>query len=330
MNAETGLPETLHEAIQFFATGDNAFNFLVARRWPNGVVCPTCGSSEVSFVSTRKVWECKTKHPKRQFSVKVGTIFEDSPIALDKWFAAMWLVMNCKNGVSSYEISRELGVTQKTGWFMLHRIRRAMESGTILKSKMNGIVEADEAYIGGQAKFMHKDVKRRRGVALGHAAAAKTAVMGLLQRPTESQPVSKVLAIVLPGTPTKRAAMANLNANVEKGAEVQTDMARIYEDVRADYAHKVVDHVEAYVQNNVHTNGLENFWCLLKRAIKGTYVSVEPCHLHRYVSEQVIRFNSRKEDNHGRFLALIDRIFGLRLTYKALTESNFNGLPCQA
>ena len=330
MNAETNLPETLFEAIQYYATGDNAFNLLVSRRWPNGVICPTCGVTDAKFIGTRKLWECRGKHAKRQFSVKVGTIFEDSPIKLEKWFAAMWLVTNCKNGVSSYEIAREIGVTQKTGWFMLHRIRLAMEAGSFLKSKMSGTVEADESYIGGQAKFMHKDVKARRGLALGHAAAAKTAVMGILQRPTETQPVSKVLAVVLPKTPTKVAAMANLKANVELGSEVQTDCARIYEDVNRDYTHKVVDHVEAYVQNNVHTNGLENFWSLLKRSIKGTYVSVEPCHLGRYVAEQVFRFNERKDDNHGRFLNVLGKVFGRLIQYKQLIGTDTLGLPCQA
>ena len=137
MNAETGFPETLNEAIRFFSTGDNAHNFMVALRWPDGVSCPTCGATDVRFISgTRKVWECKQKHPKRQFSVKVGTIFEDSPIRLDKWFMAMWMLANCKNGISSYEIHRELGVTQKTAWFMLQRIRMALQAGTIVKSKL--------------------------------------------------------------------------------------------------------------------------------------------------------------------------------------------------
>jgi hypothetical protein len=163
LNADTGLPETLHEAIRYFAKGDNAFEFMKGIRWPNGVSCPTCGATDVRFISTRKLWECKQKHPKKQFSVKVGTIFEDSPIKLDKWFAALWLVANCKNGVSSYEIHRELGVTQKTGWFMLHRLRLAMQAGSLIVDKFGGTVEVDESYIGGKARNMHKAVGDAKG-----------------------------------------------------------------------------------------------------------------------------------------------------------------------
>lgn len=203
MNENTGLPETLHEAITYFATGDNAWNFMVNLRWSKGVTCPTCGSSDVRFLAKRKTWECKSKHEKRQFSVKVGTIFEDSPIALDKWFMAIWMVTNCKNGVSSYEIHRELGVTQKTGWFMLHRIRLAMEAGTFMVRKFSGDVESDETFIGGKAINMHKADKKRRGITMG-SIDAKTAVMGMIQRPSDENPVSKVTAFVLPGMPAKK------------------------------------------------------------------------------------------------------------------------------
>jgi transposase-like protein len=150
---KTASPPTLLDAIRFFSDPDVSLNFMVAIRWPDGVTCPTCGSREVGFLKTRRLWKCKNHHPQQQFSVKVGTIFEDSPIGLDKWFCAMWLVGNCKNGVSSYEIARDLHITQKTAWFMNHRIRRAMETGSF--EKMKGEVEADETFIGGLARFMH-------------------------------------------------------------------------------------------------------------------------------------------------------------------------------
>src|SRR6266700_2683171 len=126
-------PETLEQAIRYFTDPDNCLNYIVARRWPHGVNCPTCGSANIRFLSTRRLWECKSKHPRKQFSVKVGTIFEDSPLGLEKWLAAMWLLVNCKNGISSYEVARDLDVSQKSAWHMMHRIRLAVQSGSLMK-----------------------------------------------------------------------------------------------------------------------------------------------------------------------------------------------------
>lgn len=324
MHKDTGFPETLHEAIQYFAAGDNAFHFMVALRWRDGVVCPTCGSGEVHFVRTRKIWECKTKHPKRQFSVKVGTIFEDSPIKLDKWFSAMWMLGNCKNGVSSYEIGRELGVTQKTGWFMLHRLRAAMQSGSFVRDKMSGTVEVDESYIGGAARNMHHKAKVRRGLVGNSGINGKTIVMGILER-GKGKKASRVVTEIVKDTSEKEI-MPHVRKYVLKGTEMQTDALRTYRRAEAEYQHKVVDHAESYVRDGVHTNGLENFWSLLKRTIKGTYVSVEPFHLFRYLSEQCFRFNERKDDNHGRFLSIAGGIVGKRLTYAKLIGDD-DGLP---
>src|ERR1039458_3795561 len=153
-------PKTLQDAILYFSDADNCVSYLVAHRteWKNGVVCPTCGSKDVGFVASRRVWQCKTRHPKSQFTVKVGTIMEDSPIGLDKWLTVMWMVANCKNGVSSWEIHRNLGVTQKTAWFLLHRVRLAMQGQNAGKlGGGSGQVEVDETYIGGKARNMHKD-----------------------------------------------------------------------------------------------------------------------------------------------------------------------------
>src|SRR6266849_573018 len=152
-------PRTLIEAIRYFSDEDTCLDFMVSLRWPEGVICPTCGSKEVSFVSTRRIWKCKNKHDRQQFSIKVGTVFEDSPISLTKWLPAMWLLVSCKNGASSYEIHRALGVTQKTARFLLHRLRLAMQAGSF--EKMSGQIEADETLIGGKARFMHKERKER-------------------------------------------------------------------------------------------------------------------------------------------------------------------------
>jgi len=322
MNAETGYPETLQEAVKYFATDDNALSFMVALRWPDGVSCPTCGSNAVRYIESRRVWQCAHKHARKQFSVKVGTIFEDSPIKLETWFCAMWMLSNCKNGVSSYEIHRELGVTQKTGWFMLQRIRMALQAGTVVKSQMTGTVEVDESYIGGLARNMHKETKKRRGIT-GTGGTGKTAVQGLLQR--HEQGHTKVVAEVV-GNTRRETLQGNVRKYVLKGSEVQTDALKSYEGLDADFTHKVVDHAECYVKDGVHTNGLENFWSLLKRSIKGTYVSVEPFHLFRYLSEQVFRFNERKDDNHGRFLAVVQGAIGKRLTWRQLTAQN-DALP---
>ena len=310
-------PKTLHEVIRYF-DADTAHDFFVELRWPKGVICPRCDSKRVSFISTRKVWTCMDCKTRKQFSVKVGSIFEGSPIKLDKWFAAMWLLTNAKNGISSYEVHRALGVTQKTAWFMMHRIRVAMQTGSFVKSKLTGTVEVDESYIGGRGRFMHKATKARRGIK-GCGMAGKTAVMGLLQRHSAKEPVSQIIAEVLPTT-HKSELLGRIRKYVLKPAQIQTDALSHYNDVTKDFEHKVVDHAECYVKDGVHTNGLENFWSLLKRGIKGTYISVEPFPLFRYLSEQVFRFNERKDKDgdQGRFLKVVGNVFDKRLRYKEL------------
>jgi len=303
-------PETLQEAIRYFSNPDAALNFVATLRWPNGATCPRCGATETSFLSTRRIWKCKGCH--KQFSVKVGTIFEDSPIGLDKWLPCLWMVVNCKNGVSSYEIARALGVTQKTAWFMAHRVRLAMQTGTF--AKMSGEVEVDETYIGGKARIMHSS--KRRAKITGTGGKDKAAVMGLLQRHSaEGHSVVKVK--VVPNV--KRSTVApEVRQNVVEGSEVFTDSLRSYNDLSADFVHQVIDHAERYVDGKVHTNGLENFWSLLKRSIKGTYTNVEPFHLFRYLDEQSFRFNARKLTDGMRFLIAAVGIIGKRLTYQEL------------
>ena len=310
-HAAPRLPRTLLEAVRYFASADVCRDFMVELRWPNGAACPTCGRTDVRFISTRNLWECKTKHPRKQFSIKVGTIFEDSPLGMDKWLPVVWLLSNCKNGISSYEIARDLGVTQKTAWFMLQRIRVAMETGSF--HKVSGEVEIDETFIGGLARNMHKKVREAK--IHGTGPTDKTAVMGVLERKGE------VRAFVVKNR-KKATLQAKVRENVAPGSEVFTDALRSYEGLAPEYAHEAVAHAESYVRGKVHTNGLENFWSLLKRSIKGTYVAVAPFHLHRYVNEQVFRYNARQGTDGLRFLAVASNTIGRRLTYKDLIAAN--------
>jgi transposase-like protein len=310
--APTPQPKTLTEAIRYFADPDVALRTMVELRWPNGVTCPTCGSGEVRFISTRRLWECKHKHPRRQFSAKVGTIFEDSPLDLGKWFAAIWMVANCKNGISSYEMHRALGVTQKTAWFMDHRIRLAMKTGSFLK--MSGEVEADETFIGGLAKNMHKDRRERK--IKGTGGAGKEAVLGIVERGTEDHP-SRIKTVHVPNVRRKTLA-PEVRAAVEPGSTIYTDALKSYLGLSDAYTHETVDHAIEFVRSNVHTNHVENFWSLLKRTLKGTYVSVDPMHLSRYLDEQAFRFNERKDVDGGRFRTVVSQVAGKRLTYKEL------------
>ena len=295
-------PKTLQQAIKYFANPQNCIDYIVARRWPNGVVCPTCGSDKVSFVPSRRLWQCKTRHAKAQFSVKVGTIFEDSAISLEKWLAAMWMVANCKNGVSSWEIHRALGVTQKSAWFMLHRIRLALQSGSTVKMGGSGSeVEVDETFIGGKARNMHlKSARRKRLNATG--VTGKTAIVGLLERGKEFR------GAVVTGR-KRRELQAEVLKRVEPGTSIYTDDFMSYWGLSAQYQHKIVDHAVSYVNGNVHTNGLENFWSLLKRGLKGTYVSVEPFHLFRYLDEQAFRYNNRGSKRGSRSTMVTDSVW---------------------
>ena len=307
-------PETLLEAVLYFADEKVSLAFVANLRWPGGEqTCPKCGSvNNHYFLKTRKVWKCKDC--KKQFSVKVGTVFEDSAIPLSKWLPAMWMLVNCKNGISSYELGRAIGVTQKSAWFMLHRIRLAMQSET--PDKMSGEVEVDETYIGGKARFMHKAKKER--VIQGQSGwVGKTPVMGILQRGDE-ETTSQVRAQVVSGNSGK-VLDPIVRENVEKDASVYTDALGAYNKLSDEYMHEVIDHAVAYVEGNVHTNGLENFWSLLKRSIKGTYVSIEPFHLFRYLDEQSFRYNNRIDTDRGRFLNAAMSIFDKRLTYQDLT-----------
>lgn len=313
-------PTTLQDAIIYFADPVNCREYMVARRWPNGVTCPKCGSANVLFMEKYNRWHCREKHSAPQFTLKTGTIFEDSPLGLDKWLTAMWMIVNCRNGVSSWEISRALKVTQKSAWFMDHRIRLALQQGSLVKLGGNsGTVEADETFIGGKARNMHKDVKARRiRSKQGNSAQDKVLVMGMLERGGHVR--TEILHDRFTATLREK-----MNKHVSVGSALYTDELQAYKGLKDEYVHEFVDHAERYVNGRVHTNGIENFWSLLKRGLNGTYVSVEPFHMFRYLDEQAFRYNYRKDAdgnklNDGqRFSIALSQIVGKRLTYAELT-----------
>ncbi|MQA29228.1 MAG: IS1595 family transposase [Luteitalea sp.] len=300
-------PKTLQEAIIYFADYERCREFLTDLRWPDGrVECPQCGSEHVVYLDKARVWKCYGKHQKAKFSLKTGTIFEDSPLGLDKWLAALWLIVNCKNGISSCEIARDIGITQKSAWFMAHRLRLALHHGSF--DKFSGEVEVDETFIGGKARNMHIAQRKRR--ITGTGGKDKVAVMGLLQR-------DGTVRTVVVENRKKKALHAEVNKHVEAGAALYSDDLRSYDGLATKYAHQVIDHAVAYVDGAVHTNGMENYWSLLKRGLAGTYVSVEPYHLFRYLDEQAFRFNNRREmGDFDRFRLAVTQIVGKRLTWK--------------
>jgi transposase-like protein len=308
-------PRTLQEAIVYFSDPDRAFEYAVKLRWPDGkVICPRCSSEKNYFIKTRKLWLCRGCD--KQFTLKVNTIFEDSPLGMDKWMAAFWMLVNCKNGISSMEIHRALGITQKTAWFVLQRLRLALRAGSFgMRTKIGGEgteVEADETFVGGLTKNMHKSRKLRL-VNQGGVHGGKTVVQGMLDRE-----LRQVRATVIPDVKRETLQDEILNA-VKYGSTVYTDDAVGYDKLHFRFVHDVVNHSQEYVRGRVHTNGLENFWSLLKRGLRGTYVAVEPFHLSRYVDEQVFRFNNRKNKNDAdRFALAMSQVAGKRLTYSEL------------
>lgn len=303
------LPQTLLEAIRHFSDLDVATDFVASIRWPEGFICPACQGREFSYLKTRRLWKCKAC--KKQTSVKKGTIFEDSPISLDKWLAALWLLVNCKNGISSYEVGRDIGVSQKAAWFMLQRLRLALQEGSIEKyaDKFDGVVEVDETYIGGKARNRHADLQdRNQGPFKG-----KVGVMGFLERG------GSVRLTVIPTT-KRHVVQKEVRRRVRPGAEVVSDDLRSYQGLDAHYTHRVVNHAETYVDGLVHTNGLENFWSLLKRGLGGTYISVQPFHLFRYLDEQAYRYNNREGCDANRFVAALSQTADRRVTWKQLNR----------
>lgn len=321
----TDLPETLMEAVRYFADLKICDEYMRRIKWPDGkIVCPHCQSSgdRIGEVASRHLLRCKDC--RKQFSHKVDTIFEDSPLGLDKWFVAVWCIANHKNGISSHELGRAIGVTQKTAWFMLHRVRKAMECETFDgdESKFGGPAEADTTYVGGKAANMHKRQRERK--IKGRGAVGKAIVSGVLQRAQGEGEISQVRATVVASDEGNRL-VPDVRAKVRYGAHVYTDEARACLDLALSHIHEAIDHSRAYVDGAIHTNGMENFWSLLKRSLGGTYVAVAPFHLCRYVAEQAFRFNERLLDDAGRFHAVMQNIVGKRLTYRLLTAQDDAG-----
>ena len=299
-------PNTLAEAIVFFDNPDNALTFYASKRWPGGVICPHCAADKPMFLATRRIWKCKAC--RKQFSAKAGSIFEDSPIALGKWLSAMWLISNCKNGISSYEIMRDLCVTQKTAWFMLHRIREAMQDKTA--TKLSGEVEVDETFVGGKARNMHKWKREER--ITGTGGKDKTIALGMVERG------GNVRTMVV-DTRRKHTLQSRIRQNVQAGSAIFSDELKSYAGLAADFRHAVINHAVEYANGTIHTNTMENFWSLVKRQLHGTYISVEPYHLFRYLDEQSFRYNGRKLTDAERFAFALSHAAGRRLTWNRLT-----------
>jgi transposase-like protein len=305
-------PKTLQEAIIFYSDPKNCIRVMVEQRWPDGkVTCPACGRNDVSWLEKQNKWQCKSTHSKRKFSAKVGTVYEDSPLGLDKWLMATWMLANCKNGVSSYEIARAIGVTQKSAWFMLQRIRLAMTDVEAAKLGNNAPVEIDETFVGGKVKNMHKS-KRVKGLNYS-AGNGKAIVLGMVERG------GKVIAGVIEDR-TKKNMVGPIHGAIESGSHIITDEHATYPFVAGPYKHDVINHLEGYVRGMVHTNNIENFSSCFKRSLSGTYIAVEPAHLDRYVSEQVFRFNNRhKNTDATRMAKVLSQVTGKRLTYAEVT-----------
>jgi transposase-like protein len=310
-------PTSLLEAVRYFSDVDVATEFVASLRWPEGPTCPGCGGTEYSYLTTRRLWKCKAC--KRQYSVKVGTIFEDSALGLDKWLPAIWLAANSKNGVSSHELARSVGCTQKSAWFMLQRIRLAMQTGSF--ERFDGEVEVDETFVGGKKRNMHKHKQAEKFASSdkpGRPSENKVVVAGTLKRGNGASASSQVVAQVLPDT--RRASLhTHVRDTASEGSTLYTDALRSYGGLGEDYDHTTIDHAATYVNGRVHTNGIENFWSLLKRGLHGTYVSVAPMHLFRYIDERVFTFNMRDLTDLGRFTMVLQQVSGRRLTYADLT-----------
>lgn len=306
-------PKTLLDAVRHFSDVGVCFRYMTQIKWPDGnITCPKCGGNKIGVIASRSMLQCKSKDCRKQFSVKVGTIFEDSPLGLDKWFVAVWSIANAKNGISSCELARALGVTQKTAWFMLHRIRLAMRTRTF--TKFAGPVESDETYVGGKAANMHWEERQRK--ITGRGGVGKTIVHGILERGTEEK-ASQVRAEVIDAADSETL-RHRLAVNVQRDSTVYSDALPAYEQLAMRYVHEAIDHARRYVKGLVHINGLENFWSLLKRSIRGTYVQVASFHLQRYVDAQAWRYNWRKLHDGERFATVMRGVVGKRLTFREL------------
>jgi transposase-like protein len=312
-------PCNLLEAGAYFADKDRALQFFVNIRWPNGVACPRygCGSAHVAFMPKWRAWYCN--ECRKQFTAKVGTVLEDSPLGFDKWAFAIWMLGGDRNGTSSYELARKVGVTQRSAWFMFHRIRYAMSVGSY--EKFAGPVEMDETYIGGKAQSDRLNPDTGKFMPTG-PQQGKSIVAGIIERK------GKVRAFVVPNV--QRATLAPIIAkHVMPGATMYTDALPSYNNLSDEYKHFVINHAIEYVNGHIHTNSIENFWAGLKRTISGTYTFTSVQHLERYLDEQIFRFNNREKKDATRARTVIKQTDGKRLTYKNLIETKNDQQACK-
>jgi transposase-like protein len=311
-------PRTLTEAIRHYSDEQTCINAVAMMRWQDGSpVCPKCGTTQEKrnhyWLASQKRWKCYSC--RKQFSVKVGTIFEDSPLGLDTWMIALWMLCNCRNGVSSYEIARATGIAQKSAWFVLQRLRLVLkEIKPVMMGATGTPVEMDETFIGGKPKNMHRSKRLKQRIGM-NGYAEKTAVFGMLERGTR-----QVRATVIPNV-KRETLQKKILEQVGFGSTVYTDGWPGYDGLTAkQFIHETVTHMDEYVRGEVSTQAIENFWSCLKRTLNGTYVAVEPFHMERYLDEQMFRFNNRIGHTDGtRFQKALAQVGGKRLTWVELT-----------
>ena len=306
------LPQTLIDAVHYFSDKERCEELLRDIRWPDGEVkCPHCKSTHVRYMISVNRWKCYAKHKRPQFSVRTGTCFEESAVPLSKWFICLYLIVNAKNGISSWEVHRAIGVTQRSSWFMLQRIRDGLKTR---KRRLEGVVEVDESFHGGRYKWMHGDARRQK--------PRKTIVMGLYQRG------GPVQTVVIPDRerPTLH---RQIKSSVAPGSKLFTDDLRSYNGLKPFYHHRTVNHTDyAYVDGEAYTNNLEGYWSHLKRCIRSTYISVDPGHLPKYLTEQEFRWNSRTLKDGARFIEALKLVsMKKRITYKQLTQNHKRAHP---
>ena len=302
--------KTLTEFTDFFKDEETCIKHFASVRFANGEYCPHCGHEEIYTFSNGKRYRCAKC--REDFTIKTGTVFGESKLPIKKWFIAIYLLSTTSKGISSVQLAKHVGVTQKTGWFMDHRIRKAMKQNG---GQLFGTVEVDETFVGGKAKNMHKAVKARKNIKPGGASETITPVMGLLERGVKA---SQVTATVIKGRNATEL-QGNIHKYVLTGSEVISDAHRGYAGLSDAYSHQVIDHAIEYVRGNVHTNGIESFWALFKRGYYGIYHQMSRKHLQRYVDEFTYRFNRRKEGMQTVFSDVVERVAeSTKLPYKEL------------
>jgi len=301
--------KTLPQMFAAFPTEQSAIDHLTALRWAKGKFCPLCGNADekkigtLAGTNTHKCYACR-----KRFSIKVGTIFQDTKLPLRTWFAAIWMITNHPKGIASTTLATDLGITQKSAWFVLHRLRHAARTDSF-NAPLSGEVEVDEMYVGGREHNKH--ASKKTGNKRGHSVELKTVVMGLVQRGGDVR--AGVIDNARAGT-----LRPIVERNVAKGSKVFTDEHKGYNDLRHDYDHQRVNHSRGeYVRGEATTNGVESIWALFKRQYVGTHHWISPKHMDAYLNEMTFRLNRRDLDKGQRVNGLLSQIEG-PLPYKAL------------